>query len=377
MAKKIALIANTSWNIYNFRRGVINSLIDQGNEVLVIAPTDAYSNKLQSMGARILHWHVIGTGTSLIREVAAVFRLRTILSTEKPDVILTYTIKPNIYAGILLYFKNTRVINNITGLGSSFLRKGWITCATFALYKISLRKSHTIFFQNNADLSLFLSEKIVKKEQCRLLPGSGINLRDFPYQPATSTKRILMISRLIREKGVLEFVEAARIVKSEQPDVIFQLLGPLVNERQKRSGVRITNIKEWVSDRTIEYLSHCDDVRPMIVESSCVVLPSYREGTPRVLLEGAAIGRPLITTDVPGCRETVVNGVSGLLCRHKDAEDLANRIIQFLSRSVGERLQMGAEGRKHVESHYDEKIVIRDYLDAIQRAIDKETGEKG
>ena len=260
------------------------------------------------------------------------------------------------------------VINNVSGLGTAFIRDTWVTQIARLLYRVALRSSRKVFFQNEDDRQLFLDLKLVEVEKTGLLPGSGINLARF--RPVENRKakehpfRFLLAARLLYDKGVGEYVAAARIVRRQRPHVTFALLGFL--DAENPTAIPRREISRWVQEGIVEYLGTADDVRPYFAEADCIVLPSYREGTPRTLLEAAAMAKPIIATDVPGCREVVDHGRNGLLCKPKDAEDLARCMIEMIDTPASRRLAMGTAGRKKMENEFDENIVTAAYLDTLR-----------
>jgi glycosyltransferase involved in cell wall biosynthesis len=258
------------------------------------------------------------------------------------------------------------VINNVCGLGTVFLNKGLVSIVALTLYKIAFRFPRKIFFQNPDDRELFLLKKLVEASSTDLLPGSGIDLTYFsPYNKPKIEKQFtfLMISRIIHDKGVVEFIEAARLIKHQFPGIEFQLLGA-IDEKHKR-GISRELVQSWIDSGLIKYLEPAEDVRPAIAASDCVVLPSYREGTPRTLLEAAGMAKPLIATNVPGCRQLINHGENGFLCRLKDATDLAHQMEKMFLLTSEQRDDMGANSRKMVEKDYDEQLVINKYLRSI------------
>jgi glycosyltransferase involved in cell wall biosynthesis len=372
---KILISVNTSWNIYNFRAGMIRAFLKQGYEVIAASPTDAYSPHLEDLGCRHLPLPIDNKGTSPLRDLGLFLRYLRLLRRERPDVFLGYTIKPNIYGSLAAHLLRIPVVNNVSGLGTAFIAKSWLTRIVKALYRLAMRSSATVYFQNEDDRNLFVDLKLVQPEQTALLPGSGIDLKQFhPKQtesPQPGAPCFLLIARLLRDKGVGEFVDAARIVKSHFPDARFQLLGFL--DAENRTAISKSIVDEWVQEGVVEYLGVADDVRPYIAASDCAVLPSYREGTPRTLLEAAAMSKPLITTDVPGCREVVDHGKNGFLCEAQDSADLAQKILDFIDLSDEERIRMGQASRVKVEREFDESFVIQSYLKTIKEILkDKE-----
>ena len=366
--KRIALSANTSWNIVNFRAGLVRALIEAGHEVIALAPIDSTSSRLAEIGCRHVPLPMDNKGTSPLRDVLLLLRFRRLLRRDRPDAFLGFTIKPNIYGSLAAHSLGIPVINNISGLGTAFIRDGWLTRLVKHLYRIALRRSHTVFFQNDDDRSLFVDPGLVAEGRTGFLPGSGVDLSRFvPVEGRAAGERagfcFLLVARLLWDNGVGEYVEAARLVRRESPDARFQLLGFL--DVENRSAIARATVQAWVDDGIVDYLGSADDVRPYIASADCVVLPSYREGTPRSLLEAAAMARPLIATDVPGCREVVEHGRNGFLCRVRNVDDLAQRMLEMIRLSEEGRATMGLIGRRKMEQAFDERIVVERYLAAL------------
>jgi glycosyltransferase involved in cell wall biosynthesis len=290
------------------------------------------------------------------------------MKTSRAKVCLFFTVKPNVYGSFSARLLGVPYINNISGLGSIFIGEGWLVKLMSFLYKFALNKSSCIFFQNPDDRNLFVQEQIVCLEKTQLLPGSGVNLDQFkPSGLLRSNEQpfsFLLIARMIIDKGVVEFIEAAKKVHQSHPGVEFQLLGFL--GVQNPTAISKEQIAEWTQLPFIHYLGAADDVRPFIERSDCVVLPSYREGTPKALLEAAAMAKPIITTRVPGCKEVVEDDVTGFLCEVKSAQDLAQKMIQMLELSATQRSKMGQLGRLKMEQEFSEQIVIDRYLSVLQ-----------
>jgi len=286
------------------------------------------------------------------------------LKRLSPAAYLGYTIKPNIYGSLAARLCGVPAVPNISGLGTVFLRGGLLGWFASVLYRRGLRGAPIVFFQNGEDLSEFVERKLVRPDQARLLPGSGIDLDRFaPAQLPPGPVTFLLIGRLLGDKGVREFVEAARTLRREGSEARFQLLGPL--DAGNRTAITRAELDSWVEEGTLENLGETDDVRPFIARCHAVVLPSYREGLPRSLLEGAAMGRPLIASDVPGCRDVVDDGVNGILCAPHDAGSLAGAMRKLLTMSDEERSAMGAAGRAKVQAQFSEERVIEAYLQAL------------
>jgi glycosyltransferase involved in cell wall biosynthesis len=368
---KVLIVLNKAWNLYNFRAGLIRALDQAGYEVVAAAPEDEYASRLPALGCRFVALPQSNHGTSVLGELALIVRFWRLLRRERPDFYLGFTVKPNTYGSALAGLMGIRVINNIAGLGTAFIRGGWLGRVVQALYRFSLQRSAKVFFQNSTDRDLFLARGLVRTEQVGLLPGSGVDLQRFAASAMpdageageSAPVRFLLVARLLLDKGVLEYVQAARTVRAACPQARFQLLG-FLDEANPR-GVRRAELAQWVSEGVVEYLGTTDDVRPHLAQAHCVVLPSYREGTSRALLEAAAMARPLIVTDVPGCREAIDEGVSGLLCPVRDAASLAASMAQFLRMDAASRARMGAAGRNKMEREFDEQRVVQAYLAAM------------
>ncbi len=363
---KIAVVLNTSWNIYNFRKGLVTSLIDKGNEVFAIAPKDTYSEKLEELGCKYIPVKMDSRGANPLKDFLLILELYGIYKRIKPDVILHYTIKPNIYGTMAASLLQIPVINNVCGLGTMFLKDDLVSKIAITLYKIAFRFPKKIFFQNEDDKNLFLEKDIVSPKVCDLLPGSGINTDEFKPMNGHSGNRpftFLLISRLIYDKGILEYIGAIEKLKKEGIKARFQILGP-VDEKHKR-GIPEELIRQWIADERIEYLGTTEDVKSYIADSDCVVLPSYREGTPRTLLEAASLAKPIVTTDVPGCNSVVKDGKNGFLCKMKDVDDLADKMKTMYMIDQEKRKRMGAFSREYVKQNFDESIVINKYHQSI------------
>ena len=364
---KIAILINTSWNIYNFRRGLVQKFLSDGNEVMAIAPKDEYSQKLLDLGCSFHHVNMEGSGMNPVGDFTLLLRLIKVLRNEMPDVLLTYPIKPNIYGSIASGFLGIPCICNVSGLGTVFLWKGYVKKLAVSLYSFAFRFSKWIFFQNEEDQADFLSAVKVKKGKTSILPGSGVDLNHFSYsklEKASGPTVFLMISRLIVEKGVREFVEAARIIKETNSKIEFWLLGSF--DPSHRRSIDRQELNEWIDEGVIRWIDHMEDTRPVISKAEVIVLPSYREGTPKTLLEAGAMGRAMIASDVPGCRQVVVDGVNGFLCHVKNGKDLANKIKLYMSLSFEERTEMSKASRAWIEKKYDETLVIDLYVRKIE-----------
>jgi len=366
---KIIICLNTAWNLMNFRAGLIRALLAAGHEVVAVAPNDKYATSLNALGCRFVPLHMENGGTNPVQEALLTWRFVRLFARERPDIYLGYTVKPNVYGSLAAHMMRIPVINNIAGLGAVFIKDGWLVRVVRWLYRTALKRSAKVFFQNDDDRILFISDGLVRAEVTELLPGSGIDLNRFT--PAFTTAvddvsakfRFLLIARMLRDKGVGEYVETARLLRQRWPQAEFCLLGFV--DVQNPAAISRAEMDAWVAEGVVNYLGVSDDVRIQIATADCVVLPSYREGTPRTLLEAAAMARPIITTDAVGCREVVDDGVNGYLCKVRDALDLAEKMERMLSLSPRQRSEMGQRGRDKMVAEFDEKIIIRKYLVAI------------
>lgn len=371
MRGTVAISINASWNVVNFRRGLVEALRREGWRVIALAPTDAWSPRLAEIGAEHVPIAIDSLGLSPLRDLALLWRYRRTLARLRPDVFLGYTAKPNVWGSLAAGSLGIPVVNNISGLGTAFIEPGPLRRILSVLYRIALRRSAAVFFQNPEDLDLFRRQRLVRADQARLLPGSGIDLDRFrpPEAHPPEPFAFLFVGRLLWQKGVREYVEAARIVRRERPDVRFRMLGFL--DAPNRSAVARDEVEAWRAEGLIDYLGATDDVRPHLAAADCLVLPSWREGLPRTLLEGAAMARPLIATDVPGCRHVVEHEANGLLCAPRDPEALAEAMRRMLALTEAERAAMGAAGRSRVERDFAEQSVIGAYLEAIGEAVSR------
>ena len=364
--KKVAIVINTSWNIFNFRLNLIKALQKQGLEVYAIAPPDEYSSKLKEEGCRFIPIKMPASSSNPFQELKTVEKLYRIYKEIQPDVVLHYTIKPNLYGSLAARVLDIPSISNVSGLGTVFLNNSPVAKIARKLYRFSFRFPQKVFFQNKDDQDLFSRLKLVKTEVTEVIPGSGIDTARFcpGEQTQNSSFTFLVLSRLLIDKGIAEYVEAAEMLKGKGLNARFQLLG--APDPGHRRGISMETINLWKKEGAIEYLGTTDDVLPYIRQADCIVLPSYREGTPRTLLEAASTAKPIVTTDVPGCNNVVQNGVNGYLCRAKDAQDLANKMEQMYLLDSESRSQLGRKSRQIIEERFDEKIVIERYLASIQ-----------
>jgi len=332
---------------------------------VIIAPQDpAAERRMRELGVERVPIEIDRAGLNPFTDFKLLLRYRSLLKRLRPAAYLGYTIKPNIYGSLAATSLGIPALPNVSGLGTAFIRGGGLQALVTRLYRIGFARAPAVLFQNDEDRDLFVGRGIVRRDQARVLPGSGVDLEQFA--PASLPKGppvFLFIGRLLRDKGVVEFVEAARSVRREYPDARFQLLGGL--DEGNRTAIRQPALDSWLAEGIVEHLGTADDVRPFIAAATAVVLPSYREGLPRSLLEAAAMARPLIASDVPGCRDVIEDGVNGYLCNVRDAAALADAMRRLASLPRTRQRAMGEAGRRWVQERFNEKLVVRAYLDIL------------
>jgi len=384
--KKIIIAANSAFNLTNHRVGLINGLLNEGYKVLAISPIDEFASRLKELDCQHVPLQIDRKGTDIGRDLLLFWRYRILMKQHKPDIYLGFTAKPNIYGSLAAQSLGIPVINNISGLGTVFgamsttLYGRFLSRLVRILYRFALLRSKKIFFQNKDDCREFFEKGVVKDHLTDLLPGSGVDLDRFTYKPITVNQlspkvnnekkktRFLLISRMLWDKGIGEYVKAARFLTRRYPRSEFCMIGFL--DFQNPEAISEAQINQWIAEGIVQNLGVINDVRSEIVKADCVVLPSrFREGTPRSLLEAAAMGRPIITTNSIGCRETVDDGVSGYLCIPSDSIDLSKKMERFIQLNDTQRYEMGRCGRKKMETQFDEQIVVQKYLEVISRNL--------
>jgi glycosyltransferase involved in cell wall biosynthesis len=373
MNKKIILVSRCAWTLYNFRAGLMRDLKQRGATVIGGgAGGDGFEPKIVTLGVPFVPLPVDKNPINPRADLRLFCTLCRWYRRERPDVAHHFTIKPVVYGSLAARLAGVpRVVNTVTGLGFVFMEEGmaWLRRPVEWQYRLALACAHFTFFQNPDDLEFFLTRRLIKPEKVGLLPGSGVDCQFFspcatanawPERPLT----FLMVARLLREKGIYEFVEAARRVKRDFPGTQFQLLG----KRDERNPTVVSqrDLERWQAERVLTWLGEVADVRPIVARADVVVLPSYREGTPRSLLEAAAMGKPLITTDVVGCREVVDDGINGMLVPVKDAQALAQAMVRLVEHPAM-RERMGKAGREKMKREFDERIVIEKTLQVYQQ----------
>jgi glycosyltransferase involved in cell wall biosynthesis len=377
------LTSNTTWNLSHFRAPLLQALAKRGFLLVALAQTDASVSKLQAMGCKVEPVPVQAHSRNLWADFLLFWSYLRLFRRYRPIAVLSFTVKPNIYGGFAARLLGITQIGNISGLGTAFIQGGWLGKLVQLLYRLGLGGAQTVFFQNPDDRDFFLMKHLVRGTQAALLPGSGVDLQQFSPLVAgrvpvakefTSNPSLfvfLFVGRLLRDKGLIELVQAVKLLGRENlalsgglqrfPRLL--ILGPEGDTNP--TAIPQSTLAQWRQDPQLELAGPTDDVRPFIAGADCVVLPSYREGTPRSLLEAAAMGKPLIATDVPGCRQVVKDDHNGYLCRVKDPHDLARAMRQLMQISPEQRQAMGQASRRLAEEVFDEKLVVQKYLEAL------------
>jgi len=370
--KKIALVANTTWNIYNFRLNLIDKFISEGYQVVVIAPVDEYINYLEKY-PKVIHFDLKfleRDGTNPIKDAFLCLELIKKYREIKPDVILHFTNKPNIYGSIAAKINNITAISVITGLGYPFIHGGLIKYIITFLYKISGKYNSKFIFENIEDRELFETLKIVKKNNSISIKGCGVNTEWFkPQTCENQTNKIIFtfIGRLLYDKGIREFVEAAKEVKQKRTDVSFWIVGEI--DKENPATIDKNELIRWVEEDIIHYHGFVKDIRPIISKSDCIVLPSYREAIARTITEGMSMGKPVITSQTAGCREAVVHGVNGFLVDIKNSKKLADTFFDFLHLDKSQKDTMGLEGRKKACEEFDDVKIADQVYEIVYQSI--------
>ncbi|MCV2361796.1 glycosyltransferase family 4 protein [Paucibacter sp. TC2R-5] len=364
---RIAVVSNTAWYLFNFRLNLMHSLIAAGHSVVAVAPEDVYCERILTAGVNFENVQISGGGTNPFKEILSVIGLWRVIRRHRIDLVLSYTPKGNLYSALACILRGVPFVPNVSGLGRAFIRKSPATLAAQVLYKLTFGRAYRVFFQNLDDMGVFVNAGLVHTKNAERLPGSGVDLTRFVPAPppirSHAAPVFLLVARMLWDKGVGEYVEAARKVRALHPECRFQLLGFL--DVANPSAISRKQMDEWVTEGVVDYLGKTDDVRPHIFNADCVILPSYREGVPRTLLEAAATARPVITTDAPGCRDTVIDGQTGFLCRPADTADLVEKILKFVSLTHDQRASMGRNGRAFAEENFSEHFVIERYLKVV------------
>lgn len=360
--KKILILSNHHAYTYNFRKEIIERLIDEGCKVYVVLPYGEKVELLKEMGCEFIELPLDRRGMNPIKDLKLIKGYYNIISEIKPDAVLSYTVKPNLYGGMVSRIKNIPFFPNITGLGSAVENESKIQKLIIKLYKFAFKKASCVFFQNEENKDFFL-KKIFVPDNYRVIPGSGVNIEDFtPLQyPEDDVTEFLYISRIMKEKGIDQYLDAAKTIKEKYPKTNFHILGFCEENYEAR-------LTEMQSKGIIQYHGVQSDVKKFIKMSHCTIHPTYYpEGISNVLLESAASARPIIASNRSGCREVVNDGVSGFLIQEQNTQDLVNKIEDFLKLSNEVRKQMGLAGRAKVKREFDREIVVDAYIEEMRK----------
>jgi len=375
--KKIVLVCNTSWGMMMFRSGLMKRLVQEGYDVSVLAPYDKHSQEIEALGCHYINVPMDNKGSNIFKDLFLIRRLYKHYKEINPCLIFHYTIKPNIFGTLAAKYADIKSIAVITGLGYTFINNGITSIIAKKLYKISLKHSQKVWFINYEDRKKFIKERIIARDLMEIIPSEGVNMCKYaPLEKSTKDGvfRFVLIARLLWDKGVGELVKAAREIKKKYPNVEVQLVG-FVDAKNPQS-ISKEQVDDWVSKGWIKYMGSTDDVRTFIAGADCIVLPSYREGVSMILLESASMAKPIIASNVPGCRDIVEHGSSGYLCNVMDSHDLMLKMEKMLNLTETERQEMGDRGRAHIKRDFDEQIVLQRYLHTITRYMIKEGSNK-
>ena len=364
----VVLVSNTSWYLYNFRRGTLCALRAAGFSVVALSPTDPSSQRLEDgLGVRHQPLNLDGKGTSVLGEGRSFVGLALTLRRMKPAFVFNFTVKANIYSGLACRALGIAYANNVSGLGTAFLHDSWLFRQVRALYGFANRGARRVFFQNQEDHRLFHAHGLLKATPTTVLPGSGMDLTRFAFSPLPDGPlTFVMVARLLGDKGVREYASAAAQVRKAHPDVRCLLVGPL--GISNRTAITADEVTAWVNAGQLEYAGETDDIQPFIRQAHVLVLPSYREGMPRTVLEAAAMGRPAIVSDVPGCRHAIRADETGWLCEVRNADSLAQHMLSAVIRPREQLAAAGVKARAFMEAEFDEAIVVRAYVSCLNAA---------
>lgn len=358
MKKKILIIANNSDGLYRFRKELIAELV-KNNDVIILTPFDNNILELEKMGIKLIDTPVDRRGINPLTDLKLLNSYRRLFNKIKPDLSITYTIKPNIYASLIARLKRIDYAVNITGLGTAFQSDNLLRKLIVFLYKIALKKVKVVFFENEENQNIFINEHIVSRDKTCKLNGAGVNLEDYPlmeYPDENQDIRFLFIGRIMKEKGIDELLEAAGRIKKDYPTVQFDIVGPMEDNYKETIG-------EYVNNDVINYYGFQSDVKPFIKQCHCFILPSYHEGMANTLLESASMGRPLITSNISGCKESINN--NGYLVKVKDSNGLYLKIKEFIELDYQDKVILSKNSRKHIEEVFDKRKVVKETMKGL------------
>lgn len=375
--KTIAFVSNSAWSVYNFRIDVIRWLLKHGVSILVFAPGDEYSEKLEATGCRFIAIDFNNKGENPFKDFFFYHRLRKLYKQYRPDFIFHFVAKPNIYGSMAASAEKIPSVAVITGLGYPFAKRNLLFRIMKTLYTRALKRTSEVWFLNNEDARIFVSERIVNISKVKVLPGEGVNTKHFAPSPLHFMHdrpfEFIMSTRLLRSKGIGLYADAARILKKKNYDLRFTLIGFF--DKNHPDSISQDDLDRWEKEGLITYLGFADDVRPYLQKADCVVFPSfYNEGVPRCLMEAASMELPAITSLNRGCKEVVLNNSNGFICNLNDPFDLADKMEKMVNLSPEERLRMGKNGRQLVLKKFDICKIIREYSNTLISAFENHHG---
>ncbi len=371
---KVLFSSNISWSIFNFRSDLLKKLQKEGYEICVAASKDEYSQRLVDAGFHYTELKVNNNSTNPFKDLMLIVKYYQTYKAIKPDIILHNAIKPNIYGTIAAGLLGIPTINNISGLGTLFIKKSFSTKIAKILYWFSQKFATKVLFQNPYDRDLFVEKGLVAKEKADLVPGSGVDTNRFSPERFSRTPvenfQFLFVGRLLIDKGIVEYINAAKQLKEKYNNVDFNILGPFYEDNS--TTISRATLDRWVDEKIINYLGTTDKVEEVFATTDCLVLPSYREGLSKVLIEASSMALPIVTTNVPGCKDVVLNEETGYLCNPRDAVDLEKKLEKMLLLEESQRIAFGKNARKRTINVFDIKIVIKKYMDTIQEILERE-----
>ena len=378
MSSNIVIIDNHIFSINSFRQKLIQALMQEGHTITIL--TSSTPEQIQTARKKGLTVINIGSSVQNLLDISRyLLNLYKALKQSRATVCLTFTIRPAIWGNFLTRLLKIPTVTNITGIGPLLSREDFAYRGARILYKFALKKTEKIFFQNYDDMNIFINKGFVNKAIAQRIPGSGI---DYEYYSPQKRKKIstgfnfIFISRLIKDKGITEYVEAAKILKNELPGAVFIIVGPFWKQNLKNNTISENEMRQWTKEAIVDYLGEAEDVREFIAEADCLVLPSYREGLSNILLEASSMEKPCITCNTAGCKEVVEDNITGYLCKTQDAQDLADKMRKMYHLSVENRIKMGKAARQKVIQEFDKKIVINAYLKTIEEITNKYLSSK-
>lgn len=363
MGKRILILSNHFITLYNFRKELVKKLVDDGNEVFISIPKADENSFFSDMGCKIIETHVDRRGVNPIRDFRLIVTYIKIMKELKPDIIFSYTIKPNVYGCIASNLTKNKQVSNITGTGATFLKKNVVSTIAKILYKLSIKKSYKVFFQNSGDKDFFVENKMVRNNYA-MLPGSGVNLEQYEVcdLPSDDEINFIFIGRVMELKGMDQYLECAKVIKDKHSNTNFYIAGFIEEDKYKEI------IEDYHVKGIINYIGFQKDIKSWIQKCYCTILPSYGgEGVPNVLLESAAMGRICIASKINGSKDVINDGITGYLFETGNAQDLIDKIDRFLRLDFKAKKKMGLAGRKKVEKEFDREIVIETYLKEVEK----------